>query len=165
MNEKLSELCRNIFSRVVKTTLDVSRGTFCGYSLNVTFLLIIFGLRLQKNIQVWRKSFIKLVKNETWRPGEHSEKKQLLWKKSICSSWSFLDFQPNLFRSLAKNFQYRCPNCILGVHGKCLSKTIFVEKKTISFFILVSLVINFRITLKKFSIPLSKWNLRVKGNF
>ena len=66
---------------------------------------------------------------------------QTIFGKNICSSWSFLDFNPLFFGTLTKMLEYGWPNCILRVQWKSLSRNIF-HGKIIFFFIFVYLVKN-----------------------
>ena len=67
------------------------------------------------------------------------EKIDFFGRKIICSSSSFLVYRPYFFTTLAKIFQHNCPNCTSLVHGRSLSKIIYL-RKVISIFIFKNLV-------------------------
>ena len=88
---------------------------------------------LSKNLSdFWQENFGRLVKNVIWvYKGTLWGEKQFFGKK-ICSSCSFLDFEPNCFNTLTEIcLQYGCRICILRVQRISLRKKNF--EKVISY--------------------------------
>ena len=105
-----------------------------------TFLFNTFRIWTKNYPTFGGKKSASLSKMQSGCPRENFERKTTFFgKKTICSSSSFLDYRPNFFRTLVKLFQHSCPNCISLVHGRSMSKIIYL-RKIISIFIFKNIV-------------------------
>ena len=81
-----------------------------------------------KKISTFRlggKPSASLSKMDSRCPSKNFEEKQPFWTIYIYFSWSFSDFEPEIFGISAKNFWRGYQNCILRVQGKILRKINF----------------------------------------
>ena len=150
MSEKLSNFRLKVFGRFVKTSFDVCRGMLWGSCRKNYISFHHFRILSSKTNRNFGEEFsASLSKMQFGCPMEHFERKTSFLKKPICSSWSFLDVEPNFFGTFAKTIQHGCHHCIRGIQRNSVSKNILFKK--MFFILLVCLVKKVSISDKKFS--------------
>ena len=97
----------------------------------------------------WPKNFSRLVKNAIW-VSRCTFRGKTVFEKNLWYMFLMIVFglRAIFFRTLTRIFEYRCPNCILNVHWKGLSKNFF-PWKILFWFIFVILVTNLVLLAKK----------------
>ena len=97
----------------------------------------------------WPKNFGRLVKNAIW-VSRCTFRGKTVFEKNLRYMFLMIVFglRAIFLTTLTKKFEYRCPNCILSVPWKGLSKKIF-SWKSLFWFIFVILVTSLGLLAKK----------------
>ena len=125
VDRKLSKLCQNVFSRVVKTAFYVSVWNFWGKSFSE--ILFSFFLKMKNFLNFFQKVFDGVVKS-AFRLSKGPFQGKMFFYWTFCLIFIPFEHCAKSFRPSGKKFLLYLENCTLHVHRNFPRLNFYLEK-------------------------------------